>query len=183
MKFECCGLNQGEKLKQNLNKAGQQVQQAAQQACAKAADTITQRGRADIKGAGRFGSRWTDAFNSVSSQGRNSVTITTTMGGPPPVAYWKVFEYGADISAKNPSGLLWIPVDENNRLWPRDYPGYPNSLFRIGAGLFDVHTNEPVYWGTPDVHIDQKFHLRDIVRQVAGELRQYYAASFKGNVK
>jgi hypothetical protein len=171
MKFDCSGLNQGGKLNANMAKAAAQVKQAAQGAAQDAANRIVQRGRADIAGAGNFGGNWTSALQATVVEKKNQLDVTVTMTGGPPVSYWRVFEYGATISAKNPSGLMWIPTDKSNKTWPRDYPG---SLFRIGRGLFDSKTRQPMYFGTPQVIEPQKFHLRDIVKQVAKEMGQLY---------
>jgi hypothetical protein len=165
-----------QQLKSNMDKAGQMVKNAARAASQTAAETIVTRGRADIGAAGRFGSNWTNALNSQVSEEGDKINIVTTMTGGPPVSFWKVFEFGATISAKNASGLMWIPFDRENKTWPRDYPG---PLFRIGRALFDSETKRPMYLGTPSVHIPQKFHLRDIIKQVAKELNAFYAANMR----
>jgi hypothetical protein len=67
-----------------------------------AAGDIQEQARANIAGAGNFGSRWTDGFNVTVSDDNDGNTITATMGVP----YWGVFQYGATIRG-NP--LLWIP--------------------------------------------------------------------------
>lgn len=163
-----------EALARNMERSAQNVRKAMMGAANIAAKEIERRGRADIAGGGNFGSAWTNAFNAIVASEEDAVTITATMGGDPPVAYWKIFEYGATISAKNPSGLMWIPFDRENKTWPRDYGG---SLFRIGNALFDKQTREPMYLGTPSVTIPQKFHLVDVIRGVAKELRDYFKVS------
>lgn len=72
----------------------------------KAAETtavrIQDRVRADIRGAGNFGARWTDGFRvEVDSENPNTVTLTGTMDVP----YWRVFQYGAVIRGKP---FLWF---------------------------------------------------------------------------
>jgi hypothetical protein len=105
----------------------ERVRAAARAAAAEMAQEIEQRGREDIASAGRFGSRWTEGFQATVSEGGGSIRISVTEAVP----YWAVFEYGADIRAKNPSGLLWIPLsfaDVPEGVWPKDYPG---RLFRV----------------------------------------------------
>jgi hypothetical protein len=163
-----------EEFKAALAEAADDMRTNVRAAADTAAGAITERGRADIAAGGRFGTAWTSAFKATVEDEGSRVVIEAKMGGEPPVSYWKIFEYGAVIKATNPSGLLWIPFDEKNKVWPRDYPGYPKSLFRIDNVLFDKKTDEPMYLGTPQVTIPQKFHLRDIVAQVANELAEYY---------
>jgi hypothetical protein len=45
--------------------------------------------------------------------------------------------------------------------------------------LFSVEDGEPKYFGKEEVTIPQKFHLRQIIAQVARELRSYYADRMK----
>jgi hypothetical protein len=83
----------------------------------------------------------------------------------PPVTYWKIFQYGATINAKNPSGMMWIPLSSAQKgVWPRAYPG---KLFRRGNALFDAESQEPKYAGTPSVTIPKKWHLIEIVQEEA----------------
>lgn len=182
------------RLKSNMAKANDMMQAAIIGAANEAGQEIVRRGRADIASAGRFGSRWQEAFNTDITSSKNSITITATMRGDPPVSYWPVFEYGANIKAKNPGGLMWLPfpfASDALGVWPRDYGG---ELFRRGNVLYaktgefrevneqgdTEEIGDPKYLGVPEVTIPQKFHLRDIVLQVAKELKDYYAKNMKG---
>jgi hypothetical protein len=103
---------------------------AARAAAAEMATAIEQKGREDIASAGRFGSRWTEGFQATVSEGGGSIRVSVTEAVP----YWTVFEYGANIRAKNPTGLLWIPLstaDVPEGVWAKDYPG---RLFRVDRG-------------------------------------------------
>lgn len=168
-----------ERLRQNMNQASNMVHSTIIGAANLAATTIVTRGRADIAAAGRFGSRWQDALQADVTEGKNATKITVSMEGGPPVSYWPVFEYGATISAKNPSGYMWLPfstAQDAIGVWPRDYG--LSGLFRIISMrglpmLLDRETGEPQYFGKEEVHEPQKFHLRDIVKQVAKELRTF----------
>lgn len=166
--------NAGDKLKAAMAKNGEAVKSAMRDAADATAQAIEQRGRANISAGGNFGGRWTDAFRTEVADAGSSIKIDVMMGGDPPVAYWKVFEFGADISAKNPSGLMWIPADRENTTWPRDQS---EPMFRAKNTLFSVATKEPMYFGTPQVHIPQKWQLRDIIKNTASELREFYKVS------
>jgi hypothetical protein len=173
------------KLKQNMDKAGRMVRTAMRQAATDASMEIMFRGAEDIAEAGNFGDRWQEALTTETTETQRTIRVETFMRGQPPVTYWKVFEFGADIRAKNPSGYMWLPfrgapgVD----VWPRAYAG---ELFRAtskkGTPLLGDKAdrqNPWRYFGLAEVHIPQKFHLRKIIADVARELRQYYAEHMK----
>ncbi len=120
----------GQKLKYNMDKQGQRVREALRGAAKDAAQEIMARGADSIEEGGNFGARWTDALNSEAKETQRTITVETSMHGDPPVSYWRVFEYGATINAKNPSGLLWLPFDfaeDAQGLWPRAYASSPPS--------------------------------------------------------
>jgi hypothetical protein len=173
------------KLKQNMDKAGQMVRDSMRLAAKDASMEIMFRGAEDIAEAGNFGDRWQEALTTETTETQRTIRVETFMRGQPPVTYWKVFEFGADIRAKNPSGYMWLPfrgapgVD----VWPRAYAG---ELFRAtskkGTPLLGDKAdrqNPWRYFGLAEVHIPQKFHLRKIIADVARELRQYYAEHMK----
>lgn len=183
LQFE--GETAGKKLQKNMDKAGDMVREAMRGAANDAADEILFRGAEDIADAGNFGERWQEALHVDINETQRSINVVTSMQGDPPVSYWRVFEYGANIHAKNPSGLMWIPFaggdfgskDMGADVWPRAYGG---SLFRVGNVLFDTKDKEPRYLGTPEVTIPQKFHLREVIAQVSKELRHYYSERMRG---
>ena len=173
------------KLKQNMDKAGRMVRTAMRQAATDASMEIMFRGAEDIAEAGNFGDRWQEALTTETTETQRTIRIETFMRGGPPVSYWKVFEMGAHITPKNPSGFLWLPfrgapgVD----VWPRAYPG---ELFRArskkGTPLLGDKADKQNPWryfGLAEVTIPQKFHLRKIIADVAKELRVYYRDHMK----
>lgn len=120
----------GEAYAKALGAYPDKVRAAARLAAAQMSVEIEDQGRADIRSAGRFGSRWTEGFNAPVTEGGGNIAVNVTEAVP----YWTVFEFGADIRAKNASGLLWIPLsgaDVPEGVWPRDYPG---RLFRVERG-------------------------------------------------
>jgi len=177
------------KLKQNMDKAGQWVRDAMRQSAKDASMEIMFRGAEDIAEAGNFGSRWQEALTTETTETQRTIRVETFMRGGPPISYWRVFEMGAHITPKNPSGFLWLPfrgapgVD----VWPRAYAG---ELFRaksqkgtplLGdkAAMAEARTEDDRkrawrYFGLSQVTIPQKFHLRKIIADVARELRVYY---------
>ena len=173
----------GQQLNKNMGKAGQQMREAMRGAANDAAQEIMARGADDIENAGNFGSRWQDALDSEVSETQRTFNVETKMVGGPPVSYWRVFEYGATITPKN-AKHLWIPFSgtEGTDVWPRAYDG-DLSYFVTPNGLpilKDKDTNVFLYHGHDSVTIPQKFHLREIIKDVSRELRQYYAEHMRG---
>jgi hypothetical protein len=183
------------------------VRAAARAAAAEIAQEIEERGRADIKSAGKFGSRWTDGLQAKVTEGGGSIKIDVTEAVP----YWTVFEYGATIHAKNPTGLMWIPLSfagVPEGMWARDYPG---KLFRVERAarlpplppktakaigpvralsarfstadkaplLFSATDRKPKYFGKPYVNIPQKFHLRAIAKEEGKRLPLLFRTEMK----
>jgi hypothetical protein len=139
---------------------------------------ILEDGRADIASAGKFGSRWTQGLQARKQVDgfKGTVTIFHT------VPYFNIFEFGGTIKG-NP--LLWIPLSFSDAVGKsaRDY-GAP--LFRVdrksgGAPLLlSAVDRQPKYFGKEFVVMPQKFHIRDIIRKVAGNLRTIYNQVFRG---
>lgn len=146
---------------------------AIQRAAAKAAQEIETLGRENIRAGGNFGSaRWQQGFRAkVSFRSRTDLVIRVTHA----VRYWKVFEEGAVIFGKP---LLWIPLSFSTaaRLGVRARE-YPRRLFRVnrpGKAPLLLDDTGPQYFGKPRVRIPRKWHLRDIVKRVARNMKQFY---------
>lgn len=146
----------------------------AQQAAAE----IKVLGDADMRAAGKFSTRWTDAFHAEVGEGGGHIRINVTMGIP----YWKVFQFGAVIHGRP---LLWIPLSfakDAKGVMARDYPA---PLFRVnrkvGAPLLLTPGNpaQVKYFGIDQVTIPKKFHLREIATQVARTMQDKYRANRK----
>lgn len=142
---------------------------------------IEEAGRADIAGAGNFGSRWTQGFHAYPQIGLAETHIRMVHDVP----YWTVFETGKVIRGQP---LLWIPLSfakDAQGIRARDYP---RPLFRVdrksgAAPLLMTRTPgggaEAKYFGKEKVTIPQKFHLRDIGRRIAGQMGAVYKQMFK----
>jgi hypothetical protein len=172
----------GQKLQKNMEEAGKKVREGMREAAKAAADEILFRGAEDIEAAGNFGDRWQEALHADIDETQRTIRITTSMRGDPPVSFWRTFEYApTTITAKNPSGYMWLPFSNNTTgLWPRAYPG---KLFYIvsksGLPMAIDPEKGPQYFGKEEVTITTRFHLRDIIAQVSRELRSYYAEAMK----
>jgi hypothetical protein len=175
----------GQTFRRETERFGKRVNMALRMAAKEAAQEIEERGRASIQEGGNFGSRWTEGFNATVSQGGGQIRIDVTEDVP----YWRVFEYGATISAKGKSGYLWIPfefADDAKGVWPRDYASPLFKVTRKSPELAMLWTwtpgekdsAEPKYFGKESVTIPQKWQLRDIIGQVATELKDYYREHF-----
>jgi hypothetical protein len=138
---------------------------------------IESEGRADIKAGGNFSSpRWQEGFQAkVSYQSRSAINIRVTHS----VSYWRVFEFGATIKGKP---LLWIPLDfatDAKGLRARDYPGKLFRVERPGKAPLLMSDTGPKYFGKESVTIPKKWHLRQVVRNVAGRLNTYYREAMR----
>lgn len=142
-----------------------------------ARDEIKQRGDVDISNAGNFGRRWLDGFKSTILLKGNQYTIRTSSD----TVGFNVFEFSATIRGKP---LLWIPLSfagDAQGVLARDFPG---GLFRVDRKkgkplLLSVKDRKPKYFGTPSVRIPRKFHIRDIIRNVAGKMEAFYRKALR----
>lgn len=169
---------QGPKFRKSMERMTEKVRAAVRGAAEDAADEILARGADDIESAGNFGERWTEGLHADVKEGGGNIVVSVSHDVP----YWTVFEYGAVIEG---DPLLWIPfsfAEDAQGLWPRAYDG---PLFRVDRKtdglpmLFtwepgEAGSAEPKYFGKESVTEPQKFHLRQIIAQVARELREYY---------
>lgn len=169
----------GAKISKNMKRNAAAVLEALRATAEDAAQEIEDRGRADISSAGNFGSRWTDGFNARVGEGGGAIRITVTMAVP----YWTVFQHGKTIEGKP---LLWIPLDfasDAKGVSARDYPGQLFRVDRISGEAPLLMTPgkpaQPKYFGKESVTIPKKFHLIEIIRQVAKRMPAAYRKNFK----
>lgn len=170
----------GPLFKRAVTKQKDRVLASARDAAQDAADEILDKGRADIKQAGKFGSRWTDGLHSDVTEGGGNIRISTTHDVP----YWTVFQFGKVINGKP---LLWIPLSfakDAQGVRARDY----GPLFRVNRKggkapllLSPGKPAQPKYFGKASVTIPKKFHLIEIVRAAARHVKDFYKERFKDN--
>jgi hypothetical protein len=167
------------KFKQNLAGLKDRFDKAFSAAMNMAASMIKQRGDADIKGAGNFGSRWTEGLHVDVTDTRGRMQIVLTHDIP----YAGIFENGGQI-AGNP--MLWIPLSFSDAkgIPPSEYGGGLFSVTRRDGGaplLFSIADKQPKYFGIESVTIPQKFHLGDIQKSVMGNFRQIFDTAFRAS--
>lgn len=155
MKVTVEGEPIGQALERTLGQAARDIRVAIRQAADAASTAILDRGRADIRAAGRFGTRWTEGLTADVTEDPSTVTITVREAVP----YWTVFQFGKVIRGRP---LLWIPSG----------PDTPRYLFRRGV--------PPAVISVRQVRIPKKFHLIEIARQVGGTLGQLYKVHSAG---
>lgn len=169
----------GPQFKASVKRHSERQVIAIQQAATKAAHEIETLGRENIRAGGNFGSaRWQQGFRAkLSFRSRSDLVIRVTHA----VRYWKVFEEGRVILGKP---LLWIPLSFSTagrlKVRARDYP---KRLFRVnrpGKAPLLLDDEGPQYFGKTQVRIRRKWHLRDIVKRVARNMKQFYREASRG---
>lgn len=139
-----------------------------------AAAKIKSLGDADISRAGNFGPRWRESLKVRSRRTPKGATITAKHTIP----YADIFERGGVIHGRP---LLWLPLPSAVVDRPRLYPG---GLFsaKSTAGrplLFSRVTKQPVFVGIPQVRIPKKFHLNQIIREVAATIPAIFRTQYR----
>lgn len=161
-------------------KQSARVLKSARGAAQDVASEIEIKGRADISAAGKFGSRWTDGLHAEVTEGGGHIRVSVTEDVP----YWRVFQFGALIRGKP---LLWIPLSfagDAQGIRARDYPGQLFRVDRAGKApllLTPGKPAQPKYFGKESVTIPKKFHIIEIARTAAKNIREYYTKRFKSN--
>lgn len=179
IKIEYDGKTVGKNFKAGVERYKEKHYRAIQAAARRAALTIEKRGRAQMKGAGDFGSpRWQLGFRAfVSFASRANIRIRVTHA----VKYWRIFQFGGTIHGRP---LLWIPLS-----FARDAIGvlarnFPGRLFRVDrkggkAPLLMADGGQPKYFGKASVRIPKKFRLIEIARDEQRRLGRYFREAMK----
>ena len=167
----------GQLLRRSVSRQGDKVRAAARETAQAAAEQIVTRGRADIRSApGNWGQRWPDGLNAEVSEGGGNIRISVTHDVP----YFMVFERGALIKGKP---LLWIPLSSNPfKVRARDYPGRLFKTVRKSDGLQLLGSRDDgqmKYFAKESVTIPKKFHITEIARQVASNMKLAYRKIFQ----
>ena len=139
-----------QQVKQLLNAQAQNIKRSMRSAADTAADHILERGRADISAAGKFGPRWTGGLTAPVTEEQGGIVITVQESAP----FWQVFQYGAVIQGKP---LLYFAPDR--------------PIFYRGK------TTTPAVISKYSVTIPKKFHLVEIIQDVAKLLGALYRVS------
>jgi len=107
---------------------------------------IEQDTKADVQGAGKFGSRWFP--HAAVSEGGGHVRIAVTEDVP----YWTIFQYGGTIYGK------------------------PLLYFKPSEGFFGRGSKTPLVISKHSVFEPKKFHIIEIIRKIAQQTGDYLAA-------
>jgi hypothetical protein len=183
VRLNLAGERIGPQLERNSVKWKARINDAARGAAKDVVEYVEPKARADIRGAGQFGQRWSSGFVGKVTEGGGNIRVSFSMPSEPPMRHWRVFEFGAVIRGKP---LLWIPLSfakDAQGIRARDYPG---KLFRVDrkAGaplLLGGNPATPKYFGKTQVTIPKKFHLRDIIKEGAKQLKLFYSARMSAN--
>jgi hypothetical protein len=175
LRFQFDGDAIGRRFNRAIRQQADRVKQALKGTAEDAKQEILKKGRADIASAGNFGSRWTDGLHVEVKQDDASGDATIDVSHDVP--YFLVHEKGALIRGKP---LLAIPMSfapDAKGVLARNYPG---GLFRVDrkAGgaplLLSRRTGEVKYFLRQQVRIPKRFHLLEIIRDVAKRMREFY---------
>lgn len=169
----------GPKFTRSVYRQAGEVRRAMRAAAFDASEEIRLRSARDMASAGNFGPRWTGGLHVDITEGGGSIRMAAWHEVP----YFSVFQYGKVIYGKP---LLWIPLSfatDAKGVLARNYPG---GLFRVDRKapgkaplLLSYSTKEPKYFGKESVTIPKKFHVVEIIRDVARKLPTLYADNFK----
>jgi hypothetical protein len=151
----------GPKVGAALEQQRLRIQAAIDRATGKLANSILEKGRADISSAGKFGSRWTSGLTAGIAGGGNVRTVTLRQSQP----HWQVFQFGAIIKAKK--NLLWIPLPGVSPTERGDFFGTSKKGNRLLFRKDGPKQITPLRVGKESVRIPKKFHLVEIARAEA----------------
>ncbi|SRR6266403_5046628 len=170
------GERADKQLVRSTSRAKAKVLAAARGAAQDAKEAIEHQGSADIAAAGNFGPKWTQGLHAKISEGGGFIKVSVFHDEP----FFLVYERGALIKGKP---LLWVPTSWSgiHNVFARDYPG---RLFRVDRKsgvplLLDVATKQVKYVGLDSVKIPKKFHILQIIQQVATKLKDFYKERYK----
>lgn len=180
MKIDFLDKKLGPKFQAGAKRYADIAAKASTSAAYEAARDIKKFGSADIRSAGRFGSRWTTGLHADVSPPRGQSSIDASIKISHKVPYFNIFEFGGTIHGKP---LLWIPLSFANDAQGKRARDYPGKLFRVDRDgkaplLLSSGSGEPKYFGKSEVHMPRKFHIRDIGRKAARNLRTLYNKYF-----
>jgi hypothetical protein len=178
LRLEFNGKTAGRQLERSMQQNQQKVRRAVEMTANDAAAAILQRGRQDIASAGAYGARWIFGLNTrVEGKGSDRISVKVSHNMP-------MFPFLMKGGLIKGSPLLWIPLpfapDAKNLGSPKNYPGKLVMVRRKGGGdpLLVSPGSGPKFIGKASVRISQKFHLLQIMRQVATEMKQMYQRNF-----
>jgi hypothetical protein len=177
LKFTVLGKRYFDLMKRNIDR----LRPAAFEAVTEVRDEVLDKGRADIAGAGKFGSRWTEGFKGeITEENEGEFNINFTHDVP----YFMIFQRGGTIRGKP---FLAIPLSFANvpkGVFARDFPG---GLFRVdrksgGAPLLLSRSDkQPKYFLKESVFEPKKFRVLEIIRETSRKLKSVFIRKLRQN--
>jgi len=174
------GKEAGDKVMQRAKKYQAAIVQSVEKAAKEVQTRIKNDGDKNIKAGGKFGARWTNAWQVTSTAKGVDAEIRARHA----IWYAGVFEYGAVIHGKP---MLWIPLSYTNvKVRARDYPG---GLFRVKRKrdglelLLSRSSKKPIYFGKRRVRIPKKWSLRRITSENAMRFKAIYRREFRSRYR
>lgn len=150
-------------------------------AAREASELILNRGRADIKQAGKFGTRWTEGLQSI-VQPKTGALINARITITHNVDYFDIFQTGGTIRGKP---FLWIPLSYTGIiLRASEYARLFGGLFFVQRAsgrplLLSIRDKQPKFFGITSVHIRKRFHTIEIITEVMKGFDRLYTKHLK----
>lgn len=168
----------GRRIKVRMSELSKRNRRAMLGAVRDVRDEILQRGRSDIASAGNFGSRWTQGLRGHVLEHGGDVTLDITHDVP----YFMVHQEGRIIHGKP---LLWIPLSFANDAQGKRARDFPHPLFRVDREgkaplLLSAVDKQPKYSGHKSVKIPKRFHVIEIARAVAKNIKSFFLLRLSG---
>lgn len=164
--------NVGEQFAAKFLALGERMNRAITAAANMTASLILDKARADIAGAGNFGSRWVSGLKMNVEGAAPNMRLYMTHEIP-----WAgIFETGGVISG---SPLLWIPISGTDAAGTRAsaFGGLFSAKYPRKSGrplLFSISDKKPRYFGVEQVTIPKKFQLTEDITSVMANFRSIF---------
>jgi hypothetical protein len=157
VKFYFEGEQIGPKFQRKTRRDGERVRKAIREGSADAAEEMVKKGRENIAGAGRFGTRWTEGLTAPVTEGGGNIKIDLKHT----ISYFMVHQRGATIRGRP---WLYIPYKaEQASLVKGSRPGV--------GGLAKVR----------QVVIPKRFRVIEIALEIARRMQQFYNKRLKSD--
>lgn len=169
--------NFGRALELEIRESIKPITDAAVGALDDAAKEAVQKGRANIRAAGRFSGPWVQGLRSrvYKNRGLDAAALIYHR-----IAVAGIFEQGGVISGKP---LMWLPIGgrrllarSGKKLASVNIPGRRPLLVGTVQGK-----RIPLFVGIERTTIRKRFHIADIVRAAASRLAEFYSKRLKVN--
>lgn len=184
LQFQFGTRNVGRKFKLAADLRAQSYRRASKKTMEQLRDKVLNEGRANMRGAGNFGSRrWQQGFKGrLLQKNKEDWSVTFTHD----VSYFMVFQTGKVIRGRP---LLWIPLRGSRaasmKVRARDFP---QPLFRVDRDggkaplLLSKRRGQQAevqYFGKRSVRIPKKFRIIEIIRAATKRIQSIFAKNVR----